>query len=126
MDLSVLYFCLRVFCARKVVNMVRQNLFRAFFCILVGFSMVILWIMLLVTNQVAELNPSPFTTITHITAETLTGICLIIAGISLLRGSNWANRFFLFASGLLVYAAVQATGYYIDHPGPLFVTLFIF
>lgn len=105
--------------------MVRHNLFQAFFCILVGISMVILWAMLLVTNQVAELIPSPFTTITHITAETLTGICLIIAGIGLLRGSTWANRFFLFASGFLVYASVQATGYYIDHPSPFFVTLFI-
>ena len=106
--------------------MVRQNLFGAFFCILVGISMVILWAMLLVSNQVAELIPSPFTTVTHITAETLTGIFLIIAGIGLLRGSSWANRFFLFASGFLVYAAVQATGYYIDHSSPFFVTLFIF
>jgi peptidoglycan/LPS O-acetylase OafA/YrhL len=87
--------------------------------------MIALWIMLLVTNQVAELIPTPFTTITHISAETLTGICLLLSGIGLLRGNAWANRFFLFASGMLVYAAVQATGYYIDHPGPVFVFLFI-
>ena len=103
----------------------RQNRVKALFCILVGISMVALWTMLLVTNQVAELIPTPFTTITHISAETLTGICLIISGIGLFRGSTWANRFFLFASGLLVYAAVQATGYYIDHPGPIFVILFV-
>ena len=77
----------------------RQNRVKALFCILVGISMVALWSMLLVTKQVAELIPTPFTTITHISAETLTGICLIISGIGLFRGSTWANRFFLFASG---------------------------
>jgi len=103
----------------------RQHRIKALFCILVGISMVALWTMLLVTNLVPELIPTPYTTITHISAETLTGICLIISGIGLLRGSAWANRFFLFASGLLTYAAVQATGYYIDHPAPVFVILFV-
>jgi hypothetical protein len=103
----------------------RQNRLKAFFCIFIGFSMVALWTMLLLTDQVPELISSPFTTITHITAETLTGISLIIAGFSLLRGSKNAKKIFLFASGMLIYASVQAIGYYIDHPAPFFIGLFI-
>ncbi len=105
--------------------MKQQELFKPLFSLFVGFSMVILWSLLLFTGQVPELEPSPFTTITHISAETLTGIFLIIAGYGLIKQYFWANKFFLLASGMLMYATVQAVGYYIDHSSPLFVGLFI-
>jgi len=105
--------------------MKKQELFKPLFSLFVGFSMVILWCLLLFTGQVPELKPSPFTTITHISAETLTGIFLIIAGYGLIKQYFWANKFFLLASGMLMYATVQAVGYYIDHSSPFFVGLFI-
>lgn len=105
--------------------MKRKELLKPIFSIFVGISMVALWTMLLGTNQVPELKPSPFTTITHISAETLTGIFLIIAGYGLLKRFYWANNLFLVASGMLMYATVQAVGYYIDHLNPFFVGLFI-
>jgi hypothetical protein len=105
--------------------MKQKELFKPLFSLFVGFSMVILWTMLLITNQVPELIHSPFTTITHISAETLTGIFLIIAGYGLIKRYYWANNFFLVASGMLLYATIQAVGYYIDHLSYFFVGMFI-
>ncbi len=90
----------------------------------VGVSMLALWSMLVLTDQVVEFYTAPFTTITHITAESLTGIFLIIAGIALFRHNPWAKQFTPLAVGMLFYAVVQASGYYIDHNSPFFVVLF--
>lgn len=102
----------------------RTTLF-AYLFIFIGISMLALWTMLIFTHQVPEFNSAPFTTITHITAESLTGIALVIAGVGLLKQRAWANRFYPLAAGMLLYAVVQAVGYYIDHINLIFVLLFV-
>jgi hypothetical protein len=96
----------------------------AYVFLFIGLSMLALWTMLIFTKQVPEFETAPFTTITHITAESLTGLMLIIAGYGLLKKQPWAQRFYPLAVGMLLYAVVQASGYYIDHSSPVFVVLF--
>lgn len=105
--------------------MTRKNRWFAFIFIFVGFSMLALWTMLVLTMQVPEFADEPFTTITHITAESLTGLALIISGIGMLRQAKWAALLSPVATGMLFYAVVQAIGYYIDHSSPFFVGMFI-
>ncbi len=97
----------------------------AFLFIFIGVSMLALWTMLILTQQVPEFKSAPFTTITHITAESLTGLMLIFAGYGLLKKQPWSKRFYPLAVGMLLYAVVQASGYYIDHASPVFVGLFV-
>jgi hypothetical protein len=86
----------------------------AIFAILVGAAMVVLWAALLLTGNVPELTQTPLTITMHIAAESLTGVALIVGGVGLLMGRSWARPVHLSSLGMLVYAVVQATGYYAE------------
>ncbi len=53
--------------------MEKQNRLIVIYTIFIGISMVGLWGMLLITGQVPELSTTPFTAVTHISAELTTG-----------------------------------------------------
>jgi hypothetical protein len=94
------------------------------FSIFVGLSMLGLWAMLGLTAQIPEWTATPATVITHVTAETLTALCLIFSGIALVRRAVWARSLALVAQGMLIYAAIQASGYYLQSGDYVFVAMF--
>lgn len=104
--------------------MEKQNRLIVIYTMFIGLSMVGLWIMLLITGQVPELSTTPFTAVTHISAELTTGFLLLLTGLGLIRNRMWANRMLPFSLGMLLYAVVQAIGYYIDHLSIIFILFF--
>ena len=85
----------------------------SFFCIAVGVLMFVLWTVLLATEQVAGIQENALAFAFHWTAEFLTAIALVIAGVSILKGATFYRRLYYFATGLLVIAAAGAVLYYI-------------
>ena len=82
------------------------------YAIVVGLGIIGLWIMLLMTKQVPELETEPVAIKFHITAEITMGILSLLSGIFLLMGVSWAPYFFILAMGLVIYAVINSSGYY--------------
>jgi peptidoglycan/LPS O-acetylase OafA/YrhL len=95
------------------------------YSIIVGVSMIGLWVMLLSTNQVPELAFEPYRIMAHIIAEFITGILLIVSGILLYTNRTSGLRFFLYAQGALLYTLIASPGYYIEHGFMPMVIMFL-
>jgi hypothetical protein len=82
--------------------------------LVVGVGIVGLWIALLVTHQVPEIETGDRAIRFHITAEFLLGISLMIGGsLLLLNGEEHSARILASAAlGGMVYSAVNSSGYY--------------
>lgn len=93
--------------------------------IITGFGVLILWILLLATDQVAELDTTPYSILTHITAETLMALLLILSGILELREKKGAALLSLFALGTLAYSVINSSGYYLDRAEPAMPLMFL-
>lgn len=85
------------------------------YSIIVGVSMIGLWIMLLSTGQVPELATEPNRITAHILAEVVTAILLLVSGFGLLTERVWAMKMFLFSQGTLLYTLIASPGYYVQH-----------
>ena len=94
------------------------------FSSLVGSSVVILWVILLYTEQVPELATESVEIYFHITAELIMAILLIISGIGIIIGCSWSIRMFTFSSGFLVYSIINSSGYYIENENSLMLIIF--
>ena len=101
---------------RKVVSI---------FSIFVGFSMISMWIMLLILNQIPELKTIPSEIIMHIIIEIITAIMLITSGIGLSKKKKWSLKIYLFSSGMLFYTLVNSAGYYLQSSDYFFVAMFV-
>ena len=88
------------------------RIFYAGFAVLVGLSMIAIWIMLLITNQVSELVTSPLTITFHLIAEFVTGISLIVGGIALYGKHVLGVKIYLVSLGMLLYTVINSSGYY--------------
>ena len=53
-----------------------------------------------------------FDMIFHWTAEFTTAFILIVAGIGLILGSTWGLTVYLVAMGMLIYTAINSTGFF--------------
>jgi hypothetical protein len=84
----------------------------ASYSIFVGVCMVLAWIVLIITGGVPELVDQPLVLYYHLASECVTALLLIIAGTALQKKKTWASRFYYIASGALLYALLNATGYY--------------
>lgn len=86
----------------------------AVYGILVGLLMTGLWVMLISTGQVPYLDTPQVEIKLHILTELLTSWSLILGGISILK--DWKiKRVLPFVShGMLLYAIINSSGYYID------------
>ena len=78
-----------------------------------GLSMLIVWPMLILTNQAPEIKTNFSYMCFHLTSEFLTGILCLITGIGLLINREWANKNYFLASGFFIGAGYLAIGYYI-------------
>ncbi|NPD90588.1 MAG: hypothetical protein HGN29_17895 [Asgard group archaeon] len=83
-----------------------------------------IWILLLVTKQVPEIKTAPVDITLHIIAEYITGFLSIISGILLLINIAWAGTLFIAAIGMVIYAVINAAGYYGQKKEWSFVIMF--
>ncbi len=90
----------------------------------IGIGILGLWTMLLLTKQVPELKTEPVAIALHLTAEITMGILSLVSGIFLLIGLSWAPYFFILAMGLVIYAVINAAGYYGQRKQWSFVIMF--
>jgi hypothetical protein len=84
------------------------------YSLFVGSSILLLWILLITTNQVPELNNSLLEILYHLIAEILTASFLLLSGFGLLSGKKWGFHTFLISLGLLFYTVIVSAGYYIQ------------
>ena len=82
------------------------------YAIVIGIGILGLWIMLLLTKQVPELETEPIAIKFHIAAESAMGLISILSGIFLLVNLTWAPYIFALAMGLIIYAVINSAGYY--------------
>jgi len=94
------------------------------YAIVIGIGIIILWTMLLRTQQVPELKTEPVAIKFHITAEMTMGLLSLVSGIFLLIGLLWAPYFFILAMGLVIYAVINSAGYYGQRKQWAFVIMF--
>lgn len=94
------------------------------YAIVVGLGIIGLWIMLLFTKQVPELKTEPVAIIFHITAEFIMGILSLVSGIFLLIDLSWGLYIFFLAMGAVIYAVINAAGYYGQRKKWEFVIMF--
>ncbi|KAB1187762.1 MULTISPECIES: hypothetical protein [Haloferax] len=84
----------------------------AVYALVVGVSILGLWVVLVQTEQVGALRTEPFSMFTHLVAEGLTAVALLGAGIGLVRQTDWARPLSLVAFGMLLYTVINSAGYY--------------
>jgi hypothetical protein len=94
------------------------------FSIVIGISIIGLWTMLYLTNQIPELKTERVAIGFHITAEITMGVLSLLSGFFLLIGLSWAPSFFMLAMGLIVYAVINSAGYYVQKKQWAFVIMF--
>jgi len=96
----------------------------AIYSIIVGIGMLGIWIVQLATGQAPELQTAPIEIAMAITADWLTAIMLLVAGVGLLSERTWAYKLYLFALGMLVYSVLISSGYFAQLGDTIFVVLF--
>ncbi|MFB6290950.1 MAG: hypothetical protein ABEJ25_04395, partial [Candidatus Bipolaricaulia bacterium] len=88
----------------------------AVYSLLIGFSIVFIWLILFVgggdEEMMVSLEATPIEMGAHIAAELATAAVLITAGLGLLRGRAWSKTWFFFGTGLLTYSVISAGGFY--------------
>lgn len=94
------------------------------YAIVIGIGILGLWIMLLLTKQVPELETEPIAIKFHIAAESAMGLISILSGIFLLVNLTWAPYIFALAMGLIIYAVINSAGYYGQKEQWSFVIMF--
>ncbi|MFX0043436.1 MAG: hypothetical protein ACFE8L_11030 [Candidatus Hodarchaeota archaeon] len=94
------------------------------YAIVIGIGIIGLWTMLLLTKQVPELETEPIAIKFHITAEFIMGILSLISGTFLLIDLSWAPYFFILAMGSVIYAVINAAGYYGQRKQWVFAIMF--
>ena len=96
----------------------------AVFTILVGLLMMGMWGMLVFTNQVPYLDTPEMEIKLHILTEMLTAVLLVLGGVSVLRGWENLTNLHYVSQGMLIYAVINSSGYYIDMGEPMMVVMF--
>lgn len=84
------------------------------FLLVVGVSIAALWMALLTTGRVPEIEQGRVDIWFHLAAELLTAAVLVVAGVMVLR--RWAGASLVagLALGALGYTAVNSAGYYAE------------
>lgn len=96
----------------------------AVFSIIVGISMILMWLMFYFTGSIPELESKPASIAMHLLAEFATAIALVIAGWGLLKAKTWSVNIYFLATGALLYTMIQSPGYFIQSGEAGFVIMF--
>ncbi len=94
------------------------------FSIIVGISMILMWLVFYLSGSIPELETEPARIIMHLAAEFATAIALVIGGWGLLKAKTWGKPIYLIATGALIYTMIQSPGYFIQTGEPGFVAMF--
>ena len=86
--------------------------FAAWVALVLGAIMIGQWGFFIMAGQVPQFVTDPYGIAFHLASEVATAVTLIVAGALLLRGRRGAARLALVAFGMLVYAAINAAGYF--------------
>lgn len=97
--------------------------FATWFCLTVGAFIFISWFFFFVTGQVPELMTEPYAIGAHLIAEATTAVVLLASGVGLLRRRGWAAPVALVGLGMLIYTAINSSGYFAEQGDwpPVFV-----
>lgn len=90
-----------------------QKLYGSLYLI-IGIGILLLWAMLLSTNQVPELHTAKTEIIIHIVVEVVMGLFSIITGYLMLRNSSYFKSIMLITNGFLGYSVINSSGYYLE------------
>ena len=82
------------------------------FVIIAGTLAIVLWIIVLLKKIEHKFIEKPFERLFHIVAEFVMSIVAIISGILLLLQQTWGLPLFFLATGLILYALINAIGIY--------------
>jgi hypothetical protein len=82
------------------------------YAIIVGVLLVILWGVMILGNTVPEFVSEPWAIAHHITAEMGMAATLLIGGLGALRNKHWAPTWLLVGLGMVIYSAINSSGYY--------------
>jgi len=78
-----------------------------------GLSMLIVWPILIMKDQVPELHTNLVYMSFHLTAEFITAILCVVTGIGLLLKKQFAEEFYYITTGFFIGAGYLAIGYYL-------------
>ncbi|MGA1793417.1 MAG: hypothetical protein ACMUHM_05655 [Thermoplasmatota archaeon] len=84
------------------------------YSVLVGISMLALWILLISTSSVEEFDTRPIEIVLHIAAESITGILLLTGGLMMWRAYRLRYPIYFMSLGMLFYTSIVSPGYYAD------------
>jgi hypothetical protein len=84
----------------------------AIYSIIIGIAMIGMWLFLITSNQVPEINTEPIRISYHLIGEFLTAILLLIGGFGLFTKRGWGFHVFLISMGMLLYTVIVSAGYY--------------
>ena len=96
------------------------------YSLIVGISMIGMWIMFLVTDSIPELYTTPYEIGFHILAEIITACLLIASGLGFIRDYNWRYTVYFIGTGMLLYSIIsEGLGYYVQRSDLIFTSMFI-
>ena len=98
----------------------------ASYSIFIGITMLGMWSVFALTNQIPELKTGLIEIIYHLIAEFLTAILLIVDGIGLFKRKKWSFHLFLVSLGMLFYTTIVSAGYYADSSDFIMLIMFSF
>lgn len=94
------------------------------YSIIVGLSMIGMWIMFYCTGGIPELNTKPAEIGLHITGEIITAVVLIIGGYAIFTKKDWGLQVYYFSMGMLLYTLIVSPGYYVGSGEIPFIIMF--
>jgi len=96
----------------------------AIYSIIIGLAMIGMWLSLIITNQVPEINSEQIRISYHLIGEFLTAILLMIGGFWLFTNRGWGFHVFLISMGMLLYTVIVSAGYYGQKGDMIMVVMF--
>lgn len=95
------------------------------FAVFMGIAMVSMWMVLIGTGQVPEIETEPIRILFHLAGEFLTAAALMVGGLGLYLRLRWGFNLYLVSMGMLSYTVVVSSGYYGQEGEYAFVAMFV-
>jgi hypothetical protein len=99
--------------------------FSAVFALIAGIVIPVLWIYFISAGVITRFHTEPTAAAFLLAAEFAASVLLLISGISLLLKKAWAQKVWLTAMGMLLYALIIASGEFLQMNHPVFGPFFI-